>query len=321
MEVTMKWLPALAVLFTFLSFHALAQKPGEIVFSKTLIDPSKPGSLTTQFQAGDNIYAMAYLDKSILDIVGSAQKKVDVEVFLYELQPPLYSYQQASESQLVSNSLQVLGNALQKPYLPLDLVPGTNALTAYGGQELVYRKFGSGFYGPVAFAKALSQLGPGEHTIIVKLNCNYNSVSTGKFVIKGNDYTIYKKMSDDLNDYASGAGTKSAVMPKAARSDKGLESEMISALKSSQTYKDRIKGEVLRVVIIDPDWMIRRNEITGAILHRYIRATIAVKNSDGTCTVWQLVTFQQDYAGNKYQKTRFDGVGDPYKIPCENVNK
>ncbi len=317
----MKRLLTLALFSFFLTLNALAQKPGEIVFSRTLIDPSKPGSLTTQFQAGDNIYAMAYLDKSILGIIGSEQKKVDVEVFLYELQPPLYSYQQASESQLVSNSLQVLGSALQKPYLPLDLVPGTNALTAYGGQELVYRKFGSGFYGPVAFAKALSQLGPGEHTIIVKLNCNYNSVSTGKFVIKGNDYTIYKKMSNDLNDYASGAGTKSAVMPKAARSDKGLELDMISALKSSQTYKDRIKGEVLRVVIIDPDWMIRRNEITGAILHRYIRATIAVKNSDGTCTVWQLVTFQQDYAGNKYQKTRFDGVGDPYKIPCENVNK
>ena len=185
----------------------------------------------------------------------------------------------------------------------------------------MYKKFGSEFYGPVAFATALSQLGPGEHTIIVKLNCNYNVVSTGKFVIKGNDYTVYKKMSKDLNDYASGASTKSAVMPKAARSDKGLESEMIGALKSSQTYKERIKGEVLRVVIIDPDWMIRRNEITGVILHRYIRATIAVKNSDATCTVWQLVTFQQDYVGNKFQQTRFDGVGDPYKIPCENVNK
>ncbi len=309
------------LILCILSLNAFAQKPGEIVFSKTLIDPSKPASLTTQFQTGDNIYAMAYLDKSIMDIVGSEQKKVDVEVFLYELQPPLYSYQQASESQMESNTLQVLGTALQKTHLPLDIVPGTNALTAYGGQELVYRKFGSSFYGPVAFATALSNLGPGEHTVIVKLNCNYKFVATGKFVIKGNDYTVYRKMSKDLNDYASGASTKSAVMPKAARSDKGLESEMISALKSSQTYKDRIKGEVMRVVIIDPDWMTRRNEITGVILHRYIRATIAVKNSDGTCTVWQLVTFQQDYVGNKFQKTKFDGVGDPYKIPCENVNK
>ena len=93
-------------------------------------------------------------------------------------------------------------------------------------------------------------------------------------------------------------------MPKAARSDKQLESEMISAFKASQTYKDRVKGEILRVVIIDPDWMIRRNKITGIILHRYIRAAIAVRNSDGTCTVWQNVTFQQDYVGDNFPKNK-----------------
>jgi hypothetical protein len=110
-------------------------------------------------------------------------------------------------------------------------------------------------------------------------------------------------------------------MPKAAQTDKSLEADMERAFKASQTYKDRVKGEVLRVVIIDPDWMIRRNAITGIILHRYIRAAIAVKNDDGTCTVWQLVTFQQDYVSNKFQATRFDGIGDPFTIPCENVQK
>ena len=114
---------------------------------------------------------------------------------------------------------------------------------------------------------------------------------------------------------------KDAVMPKAAMTDKKLENEMIAALINSQTYKDRIKGEVIRLVIIDPDWMIRRNEFTGIILHRYIRGAAAVKNADGTCTVWQLITFHQDYVSNKFQKTKFDGVGDPYKIPCENVKK
>jgi len=311
----------LSIVLSVLSTSALAQKPGEIVFSKALIDPSKPASLTTQFKTGDHVYAVAFLEKSIAGILGSGDKKVEVEVFLYELKPAAYSYQQPSEMQLESNTMSVSGDALQKSYLPLDIVPGTDAMTAYGSKDLVYKKFGSEFYGPVAYATALSQLEPGEHTIIVKLNCNYNSVSIGKFVIKGSDYAVYKKMSKELNESASGASTKSALMPKGARSDKALESDMVRALKSSQTYKDRIKGEVLRVVIIDPDWMIRRHEITGVILHRYIRAAIAVKNSDGTCTVWQLVTFQQDYVGNKFQTTRFDGVGDPYKIPCENVEK
>lgn len=304
-----------------LTTTAVAGKPGEIVFSKSLINPSAPASIISQFNSGDKIYAVAFLEKSIAENIGSATKKAEVEVFLYELKPPAYSYQQASEVQLESNTLWVSGEALKKTFLPLDIVPGTDAMTAYGSQELLYQKFGNEFYGPVKFATALSDLGPGEHTIVVKATCNYNVVSAGKFVVKGSDYGVYKKMAAALNDAASGASTKTAVMPKAARSDKSLESDMTGAFKSSQTYKERIKGEVLRVVIVDSDWMVRRNELTGVILHRYIRAAFAVKNSDGTCTVWPLVTFQQDYAGNKFQATRFDGVGDPYKIPCESVNK
>jgi hypothetical protein len=311
----------LLFVLSILAVNSFAQKAGEVVFSKTLIDASKPGGLTKEFQAGERIYAMAFLEQSIFETLGSEPKKVDVEVFLYELQPPLYSYQQPSEMQLESNTLNVSGSALQKPYLPLDIVPAVNAMTAYGSPDLVYKKFGSEFYGPVKFADALSQLKSGKHTVIVKLSCNYKFVAEGKFVIQGNDYAAYKSMAKELNESASNTSTKSAVMPRAAKTDRGLESEMIGAFKASNTYKDRIKGEVLRVVIVDGDWMIRRNELTGVILHRYIRAAFAVKNSDGSCTVWPLVTFQQDYVGNKFQKTKFDGVGDPYKIPCESVNK
>lgn len=312
----------LLIIAGLISMNAVAQKSGEIVFSKKLINPSSPAGLTNQFQSGDRIYSVAFLEKSILEIIGKeSAKNVSVEVFIYELKAPLYDYQQPSEMQLETSTLLVSGHALQKKTLPLDIIPGTDQLTAYGTKELVYKKFGPKFYGPVKFSERISQLEAGEHTIIVKLKCNYNFVAEGKFVITGNDYSVYKNVSNELNELASNIKTKAAVMPKSARTDKELETDMITAFKASQTYKDRVKGEILRVVIIDPDWMIRRHELTGVILHRYIRAAIAVKNSDGTCTVWQLVTFQQDYVGNKFQKTKFDGIGDPYKIPCENVNK
>jgi len=313
---------SISVVTCLFSLNVFAQKSGEIIFSKKMINPSSPADLTAQFQAGDNIYALAFFDKSILEMARSSKaKNVDMEIFIYELKAPLYDYQQPSEMQLETSPLQVSGDALQKNYLPLDIIPGTSEMTAYGSQNLAYKKFGPKFYGPVLFAERMSQLEPGEHTIIVKVNCNYNFVSEGKFVIKGDDYSGYNKMANALNESASNLKTKDALMPKAALTDKNLESEMISAFKASQTYKDRVKGEVLRIVIIDPDWMIRRNELTGVILHRYIRAAIAVKNSDGTCTVWQNVTFQQDYVGNSFQKTKFDGIGDPFKIPCENVKK
>ena len=192
-------------------------------------------------------------------------------------------------------------------------------MTAYGSADLLYKKFGQKFYGPVKFAEEISKLEPGKHTIIVKLKCNYKFIAKGKFIIEGEDFSGYEKISSKLNKLASGVKSKNAVMPKAALSDKTLEAEMVNAFRKSQTYKDRVKGKILRTVIIDPDWITRRNDLTGRILHRYIRAAIAVKNSDGTCTVWRNVTFQQDYVGGSFQKTKFDGIGDPYKIRCENV--
>ncbi len=304
----------------FIPMNSFAQESGEIVFSKTLIDAANPGGLTDQFQAGDHIYSMAFLGKSLLEIIGKdTAKSVPVEVFIYDLKAPEYDYQEPSEMQLETGALIVSGSALQTPYLPIDILPSTQALTAYVSEELMYKKYGPTFYGPIKYADRMSQLEAGEHTIIVRLKCNYNVVAEGTFVMTGDDYAAYKTLSAELHEFATSEKTKQAVMPKSARSDTALEEEMKAAFTASQTYKDRVKGEILRVVIIDPDWMIRRDKLTNAILHRYIRAAIAVKDNDGTCTVWQLVTFQQDYVSDAFQATHFDGIGDPYKIPCENV--
>ena len=317
-----RWFFILPMVLVFLSTHAYAKESGEIVFSQQLINPADPVELAGDFQAGDRIYAVAFLEKSMLETIGKqSAKEVAVEVFLYEIKPPLYDYQQPSEMQLETGTLLVSGSALEQSYLPLDICPGTNQLTAYGNPNFTYEKFGPRFAGPVKFAERMSRLEPGEHTILVKLRCNYNFVAEGKFVIRGDDYMMYQNFADELNTAASNFQTQEAVMPKAARSDKDLEEEMAAAFQESLTYKDRVKGTILRVVIIDPDWMIRRNELTGVILHRYIRAAIAVKNGDGTCTVWQNVTFQQDYASDKFQQMKFDGIGDPYNIPCGNVKK
>jgi len=312
----------ISICIGLISLSAFAQKNGEIIFSKHMINPSNPAKQSTQFHSGENIYAVAFFDKNILELRGKASaKKVSVEVFIYELKAPLYDYQQPSEIQLETATMWVSGEALQKKYLPIDILPGPNEMTAYGSPLMMYKKFGQKFDGPVKFAERIAKLEPGEHKIIVKLKCNYNVVSEGRFIIQGEDYAAYLNLSTELNEMAANIKTMGAILPKAALSDKKLEAQMIKAFKASQTYKDRVNGKILCIVIIDPDWMIRRNKISGIILHRYIRAAIAVKNDDDTCTVWQNVTFQQDYISNKFQKTKFDGIGDPMKISCENVNK
>jgi hypothetical protein len=311
---------AFACLVALASSAALAQDPGTIVFSSSMIDPANPAGLSDSFEAGQPIYAMAFLDKTLPAYTNrKTATKVDTEVFLYELKQPLYDYQDPSEVQLEFGSLLVSGDALQQEHLPIDIVPDPGAMTAYGHPELSYKKFGPSFDGPVKYAAKLSQLEPGEHAIVVKLKCNYEVVAEGSFTLAGEDFASYETASADINAAAQGAKTRSTVMPAAKMSDPALEQEMIAAFKASQTYKDRVKGEVKRLVIIDPDWMIRRNELTGVILHRYIRAAIAVTNADGSCTLWNLVTFQQDYVSDAFQPTRFDGVGDPVPIPCDKV--
>ena len=55
----------LSLILCLISMNAFAQKGGEIIFSKKLINPSGPGGLTAEFQSGDNIYSVAFFDKAI----------------------------------------------------------------------------------------------------------------------------------------------------------------------------------------------------------------------------------------------------------------
>lgn len=309
------------------SFHLLsyAQKPGEIIFSSSPIDPLKPVSLKTNFSAGEHIYAVAYLPQTVNAYYSheSAAKKVNLEVFIYTVKPPLYDYQkQDREEQLTYANLIVSGNIKANNYVVIDIVPDPETTEAYGNDEITYKEFGKKFDGPANFAEALAKLEPGDNKLKIMLNCYYNQAATGILTLSGNNFEVYNQLALQLNNTAANAGAKNARMPKAEKSDPALESRMIAALKNSNDWKNgRFDAtEVLRTAIYDKDWHIRRHEISGAILHRYIRAAIAVKGKSGQCAYY-IVTFQEDYVGGKFQPLKYDGAGDRYAINCENVGK
>jgi hypothetical protein len=295
-------------------------EPGNIVFSTSPISTENPSKLVNSFKAGESIYALAYLEKSIRNLSSAPQtKKVYVEISFWNRQKPLYSYQQPSEQFIGYSAANLSGSLLEKNVLPFEILPTAEKMTSYSNPEMDYKKFGKKSDGPVKIAESLSKLGAGQHTIIFKIKINYKDVSQGDFLIEGEDFSKLLALAEN---YRKGEATQSkagAEMPKAAMKNKKLEAEMTEALKASRTYNDRMKGQILRLVIIDPEWMIRRNELTGVILHRYIRAAAAIRDSGGECRVWNLITFQQDYVGGRFQKTRFDGVGDPVSILCEKV--
>lgn len=301
-----------------------AQNSGEIIFSKSPINPLQPSSSITDFEVGDNIYAVAYLPKTVQELYKvQANAKVEVEVFIYAIKPALYSYQQPYEEQLTTATMWVSGSALQNKFLVIDIAPKPENTSAYGTPEITFKEFGKKFDGPVNYTENISKLEAGKYTLKIVVNCKYNEEASGNMKLSGNDFGFYKTLSEKLNSTASNAGAKNALMPTALKQDKTLEASMVTAFKNSNDWKSGWLNatEVLRITIVDADWHVRRHEISGAILHRYIRAAIAVKTKDGNCALFTAVTFQEDYEGGKYQPLKYDGVVQPTPIDCENINK
>jgi hypothetical protein len=320
----MKQFLILSVFLLPCMFSLSAQNEGKILFSKSPIDLLDPGPGMSSFTSGDFIYAIAYLPQSIQEYYNTqSAAKLEVEVFIYEIKPPQYSYQQPSEEQLTFGSMWISGKALANKHLVIDITPEPSHTTAYGTPEITFKEFGKKYDGPVNYAENLSNLSPGEHSLKILVKCNYNEVASGMLKISGSDFNAYKKLSENLNIVAQGAGAKNARMPESKKKDAALEARMIAAFKSSNDWKNgRFDAtETLRIVLLDSDWTIRRHDISGAILHRYIRAAIAVKTRDGNCAYYSLVSFQEDYSGGKFQPLKYDGAGDKVMMDCQNVSK
>ncbi|HRZ97768.1 MAG TPA: hypothetical protein P5084_09430, partial [Paludibacter sp.] len=221
-------------------FTLSAQTVGEIVFSNEPISPESPVNLKTTFNAGENIYAIAYLPDALKNLYQNQLQnaQLQVEVFIYEKKPPLYSYQQPSEEQLTFANMWVKGTVKDNKYLLVDLVPDPSKTSAYGGKEINYKKFGSKYEGPVNFAETLGKLLPGNHVLKVVVNCYYAPVATGELTVTGNNFGAYTTLAEKLNEAAASAGAASAEFPRAVISDPARENKMITALKNSNDWKN-----------------------------------------------------------------------------------
>jgi hypothetical protein len=296
-------------------------EPGGIIFSSSPINPEQPVDLKTAFQAGDKIYAVAYLPKTVRELYenSSPTAKLQVEVFVYEIKPPLYSYQQPSEQQLDFTNMWVTGSIKDQKYLVVDLAPDPATTTLYKNKDLEFKEFGKKYDGPAKLAEALGKLASGKHNLKVLVKCYYADVAKGDLTISGENFSVYTDMAQQLNTVAASAAAAGAVFPKAVVTDAAREAKMVAAFKNSNDWKTGfIDGTEVLKTAITYDWEIRRHEISGAILHRYCIAAIAFKTKAGGCA-YRKVTFQEDYVGGKFQPLRYDGAGDKVMMDCANL--
>ena len=313
MKKAFLFIAVMALYFCMQAAAGLSNTPGTIIFSKEPIDPKNPQNLVTDFKTGDYIYGCAFLEKSFRKLANNNNLRSGELLVYYQL-----PYWQSSGGT-------IRGSVLDQDYFLFEFAPNPILSDSYGNPEIEFKKYPNpdACGGPIRIAHHLSEQEPGEYEIEVKLNFQYQDVAFGKIKLSGENFDFYAEVRDGLIKGADAGAAADARMPQAKMQNSALESQMLSAFKNSNDWKTgRIKAkETLRIVIIDADWTIRRHELTGNILHRYIRAAIAVKDAEGKCGYYPIVTFQQDYAAGSYQPLKYDGASALVPMQCENVNK
>lgn len=269
-----------------------------IVFSKTPISPSGPGSTRTTFQTGDYIYGLITLRDSFGDLTKgkiskNASKITDIEVKTF-----------VDDQYKTSFYLIPTKPAFNETQVVFDIVPAIDRMTAFRNPNYLLQSHGEPA-GPVTFAEVLGELSPGKHRVKIQIY-RYEVWAEGEFDITGSDYGFYAQQADALAD----AATVANAMEEPKMKNRSLENQM-KKIARSRGY------DVMKVVIIDPDWWVERHKISGRILWRHIASQVAYKKG-GEC-FFRKIRYRQMYNGGTYGPLEFMSEFDETKLPCDQI--
>lgn len=106
-------------------------------------------------------------------------------------------------------------------------------------------------------------------------------------------------------------------LPKAGMSNPALEKQLVAIMGNLPGWNEKFN----KAIITSSSWSIKKNELTGVILYRYIAVVGTCKNADGTCFT-QEFTFRQDYTGGgNYESTpKYNSYGGKREIGCDKIN-
>jgi hypothetical protein len=120
-----------------------------------------------------------------------------------------------------------------------------------------------------------------------------------------------KTLSTKLHDQLMASRT----LPKAGMSNAALEQQMIAAA-NNLGWNDKFS----KAIITSSSWVVSKNELTGAILYRYVGAVCTIKGTDGKC-YYQEFSFRQDYTGggNYASTVKYNSYGGKKEIGCDKL--
>lgn len=270
------------------AFHK--QHIGQIVFGGQQIEKTSIGEKTlATFKTTDHIYARAYFAKGLHNSVMYDEKGDSTGYMPYQ---DVLVYTNVYVDG-VKQSLKIEQDASDDPVL-------CQART----RQLWLHPFESDGLTEINWIKILADVPLGNHEIKLEY-CAYNFDDTGESkstytaVLATGSFTLVKQ-SNELPKI----GKKWSDL-KRGTSQPSLESKAL-AIAQKNSNIDQMKSEEIK--ILDSDWRIVKNELTGAILYRYMRVLLKASHPDGYCYSTPM-EIKQEYSGNGNYSTNLLLVG------------
>jgi hypothetical protein len=270
----------------------------KLVFSSTPFENGveNESEFKNEFTSNDNIYIRAYMPHSVMNHPvfayqkgGESPKKNIYGEYYYKVTidgaPLLNENYEFAEDQVSGDQDEL--TVLSSAFLP---APSTIERDHY-------------------LLDALNNLALGDHVVKLEMHTSsggYDSrepLCTGEFIYKktGNEEISVGKSWSQFN-----AGMK----------DENLEAQMLEMMKKF-AQREGWNAEIGGVKIVDSDWNMERNEITGIILDRWVAVNVYIKYNDGVCQVRRFI-FQQNHNGNGFSNNlSHNGGGKFEKIDCD----
>ncbi|MFN8251038.1 MAG: hypothetical protein U0V75_04085 [Ferruginibacter sp.] len=282
-------------------FHK--QNVGKIVWSNKPLVIGKEKEMTanikTAFNSGENIFGTIYLGNPVKQLLsGNEIIRVIIKV---------------------DNGTAVWGGDLSyliipltvqdKSYLQFALLPDEEWFTKNYASYLAKENWTYSY-----LMDELANAGDISHNVSCEFDFPTNiqgNIKSSLSLDLGNGTSALKSLSTKLHNQLMASRT----LPKAGMSNPALEQQMLAAA-NGLGWNDKF----LKTIITSAAWVTVKNELTGAILYRYLGAVCTTKSNDGKC-YYQEFSFKQDYTGggNYSSAVKFNSYGGKREIGCDKI--
>jgi hypothetical protein len=258
------------------------------------------GSIKENFKTGDFIYGTAYLGINAKEAMnGNAHLRVRIRV--------------DGGTAIWGGDLSYIDlpvTAQNKAYIQFALLPDAQWIKDNYGPYLAEENWTLSY-----FLDELARSGDISHEISMELIFSTSKIRDikSKFNLDlGGGSESVKTLATKLHQELMA----SRQLPKAGMQNTALEKQMLTIMEKLPGWNEKFN----KAIITGSGWNIIKNELTGAILYRYIAVVGTCKDSEGNCYV-QEFTFKQDYTGGGNYETavKYNSYGSKREIGCDKI--